>query len=274
MDKKNPHGHHGHHDHEKHGCNDHTPPNGDHGPVVDPCDQYTPPENHHCEPVYDPCNEVPEITPAHGWLTSPVGRTAFAISRGWLNSGWPASEMEGMKNFPRFTNGNSSADLLWFAGEGGPYRDDIYIFPGVTSPLPDGVIFSGGQTADRRDIVNLPDSELQMTKGYSWPRTQVEADEYLTIHWNHTQPHSTRGYRYFITRDDWDPNRRATREDFEDAPFASIINHAGDPTDVMPTQTIRLPSGKTGHHIILSIWLVADTGAGFYSAFDVEFPDS
>ncbi|WP_367273001.1 lytic polysaccharide monooxygenase [Candidatus Symbiopectobacterium sp.] len=36
-------------------------------------------------------------------------------------------------------------------------------------------------------------------------------------------------------------------------------------------QTIKLPTDRTGHHIILSVWMVLDTGAGFYSAFDVNF---
>lgn len=167
-----------------------------------------------------------------------------------------------MKNFPRFTNGNSSADILWFPGEGGPYPDSIHIFPGVASPVPDGLIFSGGQTQTNRDIVNLTDSELQMRHGVTWPRTQVQNGQYLSISWNHTVVHATRGYRYFITRNGWNPNRRAIRADFEEVPFASIINR-NLPFNVMPTQTIRLPTGRTGHHIILSVWLVADTGAGF-----------
>ncbi|QZN95690.1 lytic polysaccharide monooxygenase auxiliary activity family 9 protein [Symbiopectobacterium purcellii] len=276
MDKKNPHGH---HDPEKEGCNDHTSPdeyhepqkdygdcypspNGYLGPVVDPCDLHSPPASHYCEPVGDPCYQGPVITPAHGWLSSPVSRTGFAVSRGWLPNGWPASEMEGMKNFPLFTNGNSSANLVWFPGEGGPFPDSIHIFPGVASPVPDGRIFSGGQTANNRDIVNLTDDELEMRHGVRWPRTNVESGQYLPISWNHTVVHATRGYRYFITRNGWDPTRRATRADFEDAPFASVINRT-PPLNTLPTQTIKLPTNKTGHHIILSVWMVANTGAGF-----------
>ncbi|MGL4352480.1 MAG: lytic polysaccharide monooxygenase [Shewanella sp.] len=227
-------------------------------------------------PQPEPCGcdtyPVPEgITPAHGWLTTPVGRTQFAINRAWLNNGHPASEMEGMKNFPLFTNYDDNRGLIWFDGEGGPYADSTYIFPGVSSPLPDGLIFSGGQTGGNRGIVNLTDSELLNQHGVAWPKTAVEPGQYLTIHWNHTAVHSTRGYRYFITRDNWNPNRRATRADFEEVPFASVINRAGQGTPIWDQQSIALPRNKTGHHIILSIWLIADTGAGFYSAFDVDF---
>ncbi|WP_374191078.1 lytic polysaccharide monooxygenase [Candidatus Symbiopectobacterium sp. 'North America'] len=154
--------------------------------------------------------------------------------------------------------------------KGGPFPDSIHIFPGVASPVPDDRIFSGGQTANNRDIVNLTDAELEMRHGVRWPRTNVESGQYLKIIWNHTVVHATRGYRYFITRNGWDPTRRATRADFEDAPFASVINRT-PPLNTMPTQTIKLPTDRTGHHIILSVWMVSDTGAGFYSAFDVNF---
>lgn len=152
MDKKNQHDHHGpekqhcddytppneHHCPPNEGCGSHTPPgeyhdprkdygdcypspNGYLGPVVDPCDLHSPPEGHCCQPADDPCYQGPVITPAHSWLASPQSRTGFAVSRGWLPNGWPASEMEGMKNFPLFTNGNSSANLIWFPGEGGHF---------------------------------------------------------------------------------------------------------------------------------------------------------
>lgn len=219
-------------------------------------------------------SDDPKITPAHGWLATPIGRTQYAVTRGWIftaPNGWPASEMEGMKNFPMYTNGTNSRDLIWFPGEGGPYlNDSTHIFYGVTSPLPDGVLFSGGQTANDRDIVNFTDSELMMRHGVMWPRTEVVAGQYLQINWHHTARHATRGYRYFITRDDWDPTRRATRHDFERMPFASVINMTA-PLTTIDDQTIKLPSNKKGHHIILAIWLVQDTGAGFYSAFDVDF---
>jgi len=212
------------------------------------------------------------IQPSHGWLSGPVGRTAFAVQRGWLANGWPASEMEGMKNFPLYTNGSSWQDLIWFNGEGGPYHDSVYIFAGVASPLPDEYLFSGGQTAGNRNVVNLTDSELQTKYGVVWPKTPVSAGENLTINWNHTVSHATRGYRYFITKDGWNKNERATRAHFEEVPFASIINMESD-LSIKQTQTIKLPYNKTGQHIILSVWMIADTGAGFYSAFDVDFDD-
>ncbi|MGL9734727.1 MAG: lytic polysaccharide monooxygenase [Symbiopectobacterium sp.] len=139
-----------------------------------------------------------------------------------------------------------------------------------TSPVPDGRIFSGGQTANNRDIVNLTDAELEMRHGVRWSRTNVESGQYLEITWNHTVVHATRGYRDFITRNGWDPTRRATLADFEDAPFTSVINRT-PPLNTMPTQTIKLPTDRTGHHIILSVWMVSDTRAGFYFAFDVNF---
>lgn len=197
--------------------------------------------------------------------------------------------MEGMKNFPQFSN---NTGLVWFDGERGPYPDSIGLDPSIPATIPDGYIFSGGRQ-DVRDVVNNPN--------VAWPRTNVIANQYLDIRWHVTASHRYRGFRYFITRPDWlerqSPNSRPRRTDFESEPFASIFNRQREfwtstpelmsapirgpstrPTDQEPyepgeydaTHTIRIPGGRKGHHIILGIMIVADAGNGFYSAFDVD----
>lgn len=202
-----------------------------------------------------------------------------------------AGEMEGMKNFPAFTNPNDGRGLLWFPGEGGPFQDSLDFMAGAPIPqyIPDGYIFSGGRT-DQRRIVNDPT--------LNWPREKVLANQYVTMRWRVTAPHRYRGFRYFITRPDWlvgrNPNEGPRRADFEAAPFASIFNSENpfwvfplesmsapnrvpatspdpEPGEYDAMHTIRIPGGRRGHHIILGIMMVADAGNGFYSALDVDF---
>ena len=225
-------------------------------------------DNHSLHHYYS--DDEVEVTQGHGWISTPVSRTAFAISQKWLEQSWQSTKMDGMKNFPLYTNGDSSDDLLWFPEEGGPFPDSIKIFNDAASPVPDHFIFSGGQKTLNRDIVNVADSELMMNHGVIWPVAEVQPGQYLLINWHYQAKAATRGYRYFITKDDWDPMRRAIRNDFEEVPFASIMNITA-PLSAIETQTIKLPSNKKGRHIILALWMLQAQGSAFYSAFDVDF---
>lgn len=37
------------------------------------------------------------------------------------------------------------------------------------------------------------------------------------------------------------------------------------------SHTGTLPSGKSGHHVILAVWTIADTANAFYACSDVQF---
>ncbi|MEA9392783.1 lytic polysaccharide monooxygenase auxiliary activity family 9 protein [Acerihabitans sp. TG2] len=224
---------------------------------------------------------VANAQPAHGWLTSPVSRAEFAFRNNWLSS-WLTSEMEGMKNFPE----HSIAPLRWFDNErtqfGAPFPDsDQFANDGGAVPrtVPDGFIISGGRADTSRNIVNFTDNELFAARGVRWPVTPVVAGGTYPIFWHTTVWHPVRGYRYFITKDGWDQNMRLRRADLELTPFQSVFNrhrnHWGpDLRQTMPAispQNVRMPMGKRGRHIILAVWLVADSAAGFYQALDVDF---
>jgi len=235
---------------------------------------------------YPPVPHVPSdpyvanAQPAHGWLDSPVSRAEFAFRNGWLRE-YLTSEMEGMKNFPEI----SIAPLRWFANEitqfGAPFPDSAEFANdngAVSRTIPDGFIISGGRT-DARNIVNFTDNELFNTRGVRWPVTPVVGGGTYPIFWRTTIWHPVRGYRYFITKDGWDQNIRLRRADLELTPFQSVFNthrnHWGpDLRQTMPAispQNVRMPMGKRGRHIILAVWLVADSAAGFYQAIDVNF---
>ncbi|MEA1063480.1 lytic polysaccharide monooxygenase auxiliary activity family 9 protein [Erwinia sp. HR93] len=199
----------------------------------------------------------------HGRVTSPKTRGLVATELGLIGE-WQNNEMEGGKNFPATTSGSMPA----------PFESDA---PSTTPPA-DGLILSGGKT-DARECVNFTDSEMaeQLGKAFEWPCVSVTAGETLKIHWAYTAAHTTRGYRAFITKDGWDATQRISRAQLEEAPFFEDIypyvpfSQYPDKLVAKTEHDLVLPKNKRGHHVIVLLWLVADTGNAFYQALDVDF---
>lgn len=199
----------------------------------------------------------------HGRVTSPSSRGAVAIDLGLLG-GWQVNEMEGGKNFPALAGRAFPA----------PFNTDN---PSDVPPA-DGVILSGGKT-DARDCVNFTDEEMskKLGRAFTWPLLNVEPGQVFKVTWQYTAPHTTRGYRWLITKDGWDPKQRITRAQLEARPFAEdfypqvpYYSHAGE-LKAKVDHEVKLPANKKGRHVIVLMWIVANTGNAFYQAFDVDF---
>ncbi|MBC3953597.1 lytic polysaccharide monooxygenase auxiliary activity family 9 protein [Pseudomonas triticifolii] len=197
----------------------------------------------------------------HGRVTSPPSRGSQAMDLELLEE-WQVVELEGGKNFPATSAGA-------FPG----HSEDTQ----STAPPKDDYILSGGRE-DARDCINFTDEELAKKKaGAKWNRQDVRAGETFEVEWKYTMRHITRGYRWFITKDGWDENVRISRAQLDPDPFFDDLytyepyyDHEAD----MPPKdkhSVVLPTGKSGHHLILLLWIVADTGAAFYQTFDVNF---
>ncbi|GAA3128329.1 putative carbohydrate-binding protein with CBM5 and CBM33 domain [Kribbella aluminosa] len=52
-------------------------------------------------------------------------------------------------------------------------------------------------------------------------------------------------------------------------PLTVTMNGSRPPSDVAHPGTI--PSGRSGRHMILAVWTIADTGNAFYQCSDVSF---
>ncbi|WP_026929280.1 lytic polysaccharide monooxygenase [Glycomyces tenuis] len=126
----------------------------------------------------------------------------------------------------------------------------------------DGSICSGG---------NGRFSELDDPRGGNWPKTNVSAGS-RTFTWTITAAHSTDKWEYFITRDGWDPTQPLTRADLEPAPLYTDYDNGAQPGWSV-THNVNLPS-KSGHHLILAVWTIADTANAFYSCVDVQYGGS
>ncbi len=202
----------------------------------------------------------------HGQVTSPQSRSGFAVQRGWM-APWEANEMEGGKNFPMNVGG--AFDPPW---AGGRFLSDAQSHV----PPPDGQIISGGRTG-ARDIVNYTDEELMRERGVIWPRIPVTSGQVFNVQWVYTQLHRTRGYSWWITTPTWDSSQRISRYSLGTNPFYNDYHTLQpfwnfDIAQMAPTvdHRVQLPN-RTGHHVLLLAWIVADTGMAFYQAFDLNF---
>lgn len=105
-----------------------------------------------------------------------------------------------------------------------------------------------------------------------WSKIKLNAGAY-TFQWQFTAPHVTRDIRYWITKADWNPNAPISRAQFEAQPFCQFSYHSKPPvpsTSVRANHLCTLPA-RTGYHLILSVWDVADTVNSFYSIMDGNF---
>jgi chitin-binding protein len=175
---------------------------------------------------------------AHGYTDQPLSRQKMCAANGGIvaNCGdiqWEPQSVEGLKGFP------------------------------AAGPA-DGQICSASHT-------NF--SQLDQPKtpaGTAWPTTKVTAGQTYTFRWQFTAMHATTDFKYFITKTGWNQNHALTRADLETTPFLTVPYNGQRPPATL-THTGTLPSGRTGHHVILGVWTVADTTNAFYSCADVTF---
>ncbi|SDK66746.1 lytic polysaccharide monooxygenase auxiliary activity family 9 protein [Streptomyces indicus] len=127
----------------------------------------------------------------------------------------------------------------------------------------DGKICSAG--LGQFDVLNSP------TKpgGGAWPATPVTNGATQTFRWQFTARHSTTDFRYYITKNGWNQNAPLSRSSLELTPFLTVP-FSGQPPATL-SHSGKLPSGKSGRHVILAVWTIADTGNAFYACSDVQF---
>lgn len=105
-----------------------------------------------------------------------------------------------------------------------------------------------------------------------WAKINLKPGAY-TFQWQFTAPHVSRDIRYWITKTNWDPTAPLSRAQFEATPFCQFQYNNTKP---VPTTAERakhpctLPT-RSGYHLILSVWDVADTVNSFYSIMDANF---
>ncbi|WP_171282078.1 N-acetylglucosamine-binding protein GbpA [Aeromonas sp. 1805] len=124
---------------------------------------------------------------------------------------------------------------------------------------PDGQIASAGSASWR---------ELNAQTSDRWTRREVQAGPFA-ISWTFTANHVTRNWRYYLTKQDWNPNQPLTRAAFELTPFCVVDGNMTQPPKQV-THQCNLPQ-RTGYQVILGVWEVGDTSNSFYNVIDANF---
>jgi len=112
-------------------------------------------------------------------------------------------------------------------------------------------------------------AQLDDPRGGQWPTTNLPSGGSFTFTWHLTARHATTSFRYFVTRDGYSPSQPLTRSALESTPFLTV-NGGGQQPPADVAHTGSLPN-KSGRHLILSVWDIADTGNAFYQCADVNF---
>jgi predicted carbohydrate-binding protein with CBM5 and CBM33 domain len=178
---------------------------------------------------------------AHGYLNDPPSR-AFACQKG-LNKDCggaqyePHSVGETAKGFP-------------------------------ATGVADGKIASGG-------IALFAAMDIQSAS--RWYKTEI-TDRTINFDWYYKASHPATKYEYFITQNGWSPNLPLTRASFDLTPFCFVDAGGRQPIDkpqgsegpAREKHECQIPADKSGHHVILGIWTVDDTGSAFHNVVDVN----
>ncbi|QFT54371.1 lytic polysaccharide monooxygenase [Microbulbifer sp. THAF38] len=111
-------------------------------------------------------------------------------------------------------------------------------------------------------------SELNEQSSDRWVKNYISSG-WQTFKWHFTANHVSRDWKYYITKENWNPNFALTRDQFDLDPFCEVDgNYEQPPTDM--THECQVPN-REGYHVILAVWDVGDTVNAFYNVIDVEF---
>ncbi|MFE2494918.1 lytic polysaccharide monooxygenase [Streptomyces scopuliridis] len=112
-------------------------------------------------------------------------------------------------------------------------------------------------------------AQLDDPRGGAWPTTKVSGGQSYNFRWQFTARHATTDFKYYVTKDGWNSNAPLTRAALDSQPFLTVpYNNQQPPATLSHSGT--LPS-KSGRHLILAVWTIADTGNAFYACSDVQF---
>lgn len=168
---------------------------------------------------------------AHGYISSPPGRAILCKNKENTNCGAVQYEPQSIEGYKGFP-------------EQGPR---------------DGYIAS----AEKSNF-----HELDAQSPSRWKKVDISSRN-VVFKWDLTAQHSTTQWRYFITRNNWNPSMPLSRDMFEAAPFCQFKTGGALPGKTV-SHSCTLPPNHKGYHVILGIWDVANTGNAFYQVIDAN----
>lgn len=99
-----------------------------------------------------------------------------------------------------------------------------------------------------------------------WVKTDIKPGPML-FDWTYTAPHRTSKWHYYMTKQGWNQNAPLSRDALE---LIGEVQHDGSAASTNPDHVITVPANRSGYHVILAVWDVADTVNAFYNVIDVN----
>jgi predicted carbohydrate-binding protein with CBM5 and CBM33 domain len=202
---------------------------------------------------------VPSGASAHGAMMSPGSRTYLCWKDGLTATG----EIKPQNPACAAAVAQSGVTSLynWFAvlRSDGAGR--------MSGFIPDGQLCSGG-TGGPYDMTgfNLARADFPVTHLTSGAGMEIDYSDWAK------HPGT---FSLYVTKDSWSPTRALAWSDLESSPFDQVTNppSIGGPgtNDGHYYWNATLPSGKSGRHIIYSVWSRSDSTETFYGCSDVTF---
>jgi len=193
-----------------------------------------------------------ETVHGHGYVADPASRAyqgRLQVQQGAMSWNDGFAKYGSAVNEPQSIEGPGSlaGTAIGAFPEGGPA---------------DGQIASGGLVGPG---LNFSPLDIQR-EGY-WTTTEINpgVNEFT---WMLTAGHASRDFQYYMTTPDWNPNTSLTRADFE--LLETIPYHNVNPGSGTRTHEVNIPADRTGYHVILAVWDIADTNMAFYQVIDVH----
>lgn len=179
---------------------------------------------------------------AHGAPIRPISRTAACAGEG-TETGSAACKAATKANGQPF----GKFDNLRVAGVNGRDREVI----------PDGKLCSGGVDAYRG---------LDLARD-DWPATAAEAGDSLSVRYATTIPHEGT-FRLYLTKQGYDPEEPLRWDDLADK--AILVDKDPPLTGGAYRMTAKLPTDRTGRHVLFVIWQNSSTPDTYYSCSDLD----
>ncbi len=172
----------------------------------------------------------PAKSSAHGYLDSPASRALLCKNNVNTDCAGASYEPQSAEAPKGFPNGGPS----------------------------DGHIASANNTFPKLD-------EQSSTR---WTKVPINAGP-QAFSWQLNAAHATTTFKYFITKQDWNPNAPLTRASFDLTPFCQKDLNGASPTNYY-TINCNVPA-RTGYQVILAIWEVSGAPTAYISVADVDF---
>ncbi|MBT8225586.1 MAG: chitin-binding protein [Dactylosporangium sp.] len=201
---------------------------------------------------------APSGASAHGAMMTPGSRTYLCWQDGLTSAG--AIQPNNPACAAAVAESGVTALYNWFA----VLRSDG---AGRTSGfIPDGQLCSAAAT-----VYDFSGFDLARD---DWPVTHLTSGASFNWKYNNWAAHPGT-FSLYITKDTWSPTRSLAWSDLESTPFLQVTNppQSGSPgtDDGHYYWTGDLPSGKSGRHLVYSVWARSDSQETFYGCSDVVF---